>query len=141
MPFRITFVSGRSQDFFLGGPSGTFSSPLREPTAFSGKGGGGVVAEIFRDLDYRIGFSGWGGGVVAEIVRDLSITGSDSVGGGGVVAEIFRGLNYRIGFSGGGGGSSRKFSRWQVNHIPSIFGTFSAHLRDTSHVCLHIQTT
>ena len=56
---------------FGGGPPGTYSSPLREPTAFSG---GGVVAELFRDLNYRIGFSG-GGGVVAEIFPlDKSIT-------------------------------------------------------------------
>ena len=52
--------NGVARIFFWGGPPGTFSSPLREPTAFSG-GGGGVVAEIFRDLDYRIGFSGGGG--------------------------------------------------------------------------------
>ena len=70
----------RSQDFFFGGATRYIfvTSPVREPTAFSG-GGGGRVAEMFRDLNYRIGFSG-----------------------GGVVAEIFRDLYYRIGFSGGG---------------------------------------
>ena len=38
----------------------------------------------------------WGGGVVAEIFRDLNQLFS---GGGG---EIFRDLSYRIGLSGGG---------------------------------------
>ena len=101
--------NGVARIFFGGGPPGTFSSPIREPTAFSG--GGGVVAEIFRDLNYRIGFSG----------------------GGGVVAEIFRDLNYRVGFSGGGGGvvadifpvnGSITFPRFL-----DIVGTFSGHLR------------
>ena len=59
---NTTFTSltdnGVARIFFWGGPPGTFSSPLREPSAFSG----GVVAEIFRDLNYRIGFSGGGGG-------------------------------------------------------------------------------
>ena len=57
----------RSQDFCLGGATRYIFRHLSEsgePTAFSG--GGGVVAEIFRELIYRIRFSG-GGGVVAEI--------------------------------------------------------------------------
>ena len=41
-----------------------------------------------------------GGGVVAEIFRDLR-SRPDSVGGGGVVAEIFRGLHKRNTFAGG----------------------------------------
>ena len=53
--------NGVARIFFGGGPPGTFSSPFREPTAFSG-GGGGVVAEIFRDLNYQIAFSEGGGG-------------------------------------------------------------------------------
>ena len=56
----------RSQDFCLGGPPGTFFviSPGSRPHSV---GGGGVVAEIFRDLVYPVRFSG--GGVVAEIFR------------------------------------------------------------------------
>ena len=60
------FSQRRSQDFFWGGgPPGTFSSPLREPTAFSGGGGG--VAEIFRDLntgsDIQLGGGGGGSSI------------------------------------------------------------------------------
>ena len=50
-------------------------------------GGGGVVAEIFRDLQKPSRFSG-GGGVVAEIFRDLQKPSRFS-GGGGVVADNF----------------------------------------------------
>ena len=46
-----------------------------QPSKF---GGGGVVAEIFRDLQNPTAFGG-GGGVVAEMFSDLQ----------GVVAEIF----------------------------------------------------
>ena len=49
-----------------------------------------------------------GGGVVAELFRDLQKPSRFS--GGGVVAEIFRGLQEPSRFSGGGGGSSRQFS-------------------------------
>ena len=88
--FPVWGLQRRSQDFCLGGGHPVhFPSSLREPAAFSGGGGGYIVAEIF---------------------RVLSVTGSDSVGGG-VVAEIFRALNYRIRFSGGGGGSTGNFAR------------------------------
>ena len=46
--------------------------------------GGGVVAEIFRDLQKPMRFSG--GGVVADIFRDLENPMRFS--GGGVVAEM-----------------------------------------------------
>ena len=54
-------------------------------------GGGGLVAEFFRDLRKPMRFSGAGGGVVAEIFRDLlrkPIRFSGG-GGGGVVPHIF----------------------------------------------------
>ena len=44
--------------------------------------GGGVVAEIFRDLQKPSRFSGGGGGVVAEIFRDLQKPSRFSGGGG-----------------------------------------------------------
>ena len=51
----------RSHNFFWGGGHPVhFPSSLREPTAFSG--GEGVVAEMLRDLNHRISFSGGGGG-------------------------------------------------------------------------------
>ena len=50
-------------------------------------GGGGVVAEFFRDLQKPMRFSG-----------------------GGVVAEIFRDLKEPMRFSGGGGGVAQNFS-------------------------------
>ena len=56
--------------FFLGGP---IFRDLRRPTRF----GGGVVAEIFRDRRKPGRFGG--GGVVAEHFRDRL---ADSVGGG-----------------------------------------------------------
>ena len=49
-------------------------------------GGGGVVAEIFHDLEKPMRFSG-GGGVVAEIFRRLEKP--TRFGGGGVVAQNF----------------------------------------------------
>ena len=49
-------LNGVARIFVWGGHPVHFPSSLREPTAFSG--GGGVVAENFRDLDYRITFSG-----------------------------------------------------------------------------------
>ena len=55
----LAWMRRRSQDFCLGGHPVHFPSSLRGPTAFSGGGG---VAEIFRALSYRIGFSGGGGG-------------------------------------------------------------------------------
>ena len=64
-------------------------------------GGGGVVAEIFRDRHKPARFSG--GGVVAEIFRDRHKPATFS-GGGGVVAEIFRDRHKPATFSGGGGG-------------------------------------
>ena len=45
----------------------------------------------------------WGGGVVAEIFRDLEKPMRFS-GGGGVVPEFFRDLQDPMRFSGGGGG-------------------------------------
>ena len=55
--------NGVARIFVWGGPPGTFSviSPGADRIQW-----GGVVAEIFRDLNYRVEFSG-GGGVVAEI--------------------------------------------------------------------------
>ena len=53
-------------------------------TRFSG--GGGVVAEFFRDLQKPMRFSG--GGVVAEIFRGLQKP-TPFGGGGGVVAHNF----------------------------------------------------
>ena len=70
---RITH-NGVARIFVLGGPPGTFSviSPGSRPHSV---GGGGVVAESFRDLVYRITFSGGGGGVVADIFHvNISIT-------------------------------------------------------------------
>ena len=55
----LSVCQRRSQDFCLGGHPVHFPSSLREPTAFSG--GGGVVAEMLRDLLYRIRFSEGGG--------------------------------------------------------------------------------
>ena len=77
-------------------------------TRFSG---GGVVAELFRDLQNPLRFSG--GGVVAEIFLRFSGGGWQkffvisktlcaSVGGGGVVAEICRDLEKPMRFSEGG---------------------------------------
>ena len=55
-------------------------------------GGGGVVAEFFRDLQKPMRFSA-GGGVVAEIFRDLEKpikpTRFGGGGGGGSSAEFF----------------------------------------------------
>ena len=52
-------------------------------------GGGGVVAEFFRDLQNPMRFGG-GGGVVAEFFRDLQNPMRFSGGGGGgVVAQNF----------------------------------------------------
>ena len=45
-------------------------------------GGGGVVAEIFRD-PHKPAPDSVGGGVVAEIFRDPHKPAPDSVGGGG----------------------------------------------------------
>ena len=45
----------RSQDFCLGG------HPVHFPSSLRIQWGGGVVAEIWRDLQYRIRFSGGGG--------------------------------------------------------------------------------
>ena len=94
-------TNGVARIFFLGGPPGTFSSPLRGSRPHSV--GGGVVAEILPD---RIQ---WGGGSSGN----------------------FRDLNYRIGFSGGGVvaeifpvNKSITFPRFR-----DILGTFSAHLR------------
>ena len=78
--------NGVARILFGRGPPGTFPSPLREPTAFSGGGGGSSRNFPLSQLPGRIQ---WGGGVVAEIFRDLY---------------------HRIRFS-GGGGSRRNFSR------------------------------
>ena len=106
----LGWAQRRSQDFCLGG-----GHQVHFPVHLSG-GGGGVVAEILRDLVYRIRF----GGVVAEILRDLvyRITFSGG-GGGGVVTEIFH-VNKSIALP-------------RFRH--------SRKFRDNSQVCLHIQTT
>ena len=82
-------------------------------TRFSG--GGGVVAEIFRDLIKPMRFSGGGGGVVAEFFRDLQKPMRFS--GGGVVAEMFRDLIK------GGRSAEFFFSVTSKRHFP-LMGPF-----------------
>ena len=60
----LDWTQRRSQDFFFGGGHPVNFCHLSGSRPHSV---GGVVAQIFRHLNYRIGFSG-GGGVVAEIV-------------------------------------------------------------------------
>ena len=75
----VPLYQRRSQDFCLGGATRYIFRHLREPTAFSG--GGGVVAEFFRDLHYRDHIQ-WGGGGSTRNVPSSPLPGSDSVGGG-----------------------------------------------------------
>ena len=69
----------RSQDFCLGGGA-TRPMPL--------VGGGGVVAEMCRDLHKQATFAGGGGGVIAYIFRGLHKRATFAGGGGGSIAEI-----------------------------------------------------
>ena len=94
----IPWGQRRSQDFCLGGATRYIFRHLSgEPAAFSG---GGVVAEIFRVLVYRIRFSGGGGSS-----RNFPCTRlPDQISGGG--------------------GSGRNFSRSQIKRIPSVTANF-----------------
>ena len=84
---------------------------------------GGVVAEIFRDLQKPMRFCE--GGVVAEFFRDLQKPMRFS--GGGIVAEMFRGLQKPTRFGGGGGGSSAElfFSVTSKQKFPLMGPFFS----------------
>ena len=62
-------ISGSRHDSVGGGVVAEIFSDLQEPTRFSG--GRGVVAEFFRDLQEPTWFSG--GGVVAGFFRDLQL--------------------------------------------------------------------
>ena len=63
----------------------------------------------------------WGGGVVAEIFRDLKHIGFT---GGGVIAEIFRGLIKHTRFGGGGGSSAEFFFSVTSKHNFQLVGPF-----------------
>ena len=91
-------------------------------TRFSG--GGGVVAEFFRDLKKAYAIQWGGGGVVAEIFRDLKNPMRFS--GGGVVAEILRGLRkaYAIQWGGGGGVVAQNFFLRNLKTSFTLMGPF-----------------
>ena len=59
---RWCHLQRRSQDFFFGGGGHPVYFRHLSGSRPHSVGGGGVVADIFRDLNYRIGFSGGGGG-------------------------------------------------------------------------------
>ena len=65
-------------------------------------GGGGVVAEFFRDLQKPMRFSGGRGG--SRRIFTWSPKAYAIQWGGGVVAEIFRALQKHTRIDGGGGG-------------------------------------
>ena len=114
-----TLYSRRSRIFPRRGPAFVWSAMS---TRFSGGGGGSSRIFPWSPKAYAIQWGG--GGVVAEIFRDLKKPIRFS-GGGGVVAENFRGLQKSTRFGGGGGGSSAQFffSVTSKRHFP-LMGPF-----------------